>query len=128
VATIGQDGLLPAKSDGTVTVTAISLELGSDVSDQMVMTISGQVSDIENIAGAENIRIYPNPSNDGYFTIDGMQDISSVVVLDMNGKQIIARDFSNQSSMNIHLNVPAGLYIIRLSDGSRFYYAKIAVE
>jgi hypothetical protein len=128
VATIDQDGLLTALSDGTVTVTANSLELDSDVSDEIEITVSGQVSDIESIAGAENIRIYPNPSNDGCFTIDGMQDIISVTVLDMNGKQIIAHDICNQTSIDIHLDMPAGLYIVRLSDGSGVYYAKIAVK
>jgi endo-1,4-beta-xylanase len=128
VATIDQDGLLTALSDGIVTVTAISLELNSDVSDQIEISVSGQVSDIESIAGAENMRIYPNPSNEGYFTIDGMQDISSVAVLDMNGKQIIAFDVCNQASIDMHLDLPAGLYIVRLSDGSGVYYAKIAVK
>jgi endo-1,4-beta-xylanase len=128
VATIDQNGLLTALSDGTVTVTAISLELNSDVSDQIEITVTGHVSGIENIAGAENIRIYPNPSNEGYITIDGMQNILSVAVLDMNGKQIIARDVCNQASIDIHLDMPAGLYILRLSDGSGFYYAKIAVK
>jgi endo-1,4-beta-xylanase len=128
VATIDQDGLLTAQSDGTVTVSAMSLELNSDVSDQMAITISGQVSDIETIACVGNIRIYPNPANEGTFTIEGLQDISSIVVLDMNGKQIIAHNVFNQTSINIHLNITTGLYILRLSDGSRVYHAKIAVK
>jgi endo-1,4-beta-xylanase len=128
VATIDKNGLLTAQSDGTVTVTAMSLELNSDVSDQMVITITGQVSDIETIACVGNIRIYPNPANEGTFTIEGLQDISSIVVLDMNGKQIIAHNVFNQTSINIHLNITTGLYILRLSDGSRVYHAKIAVK
>ena len=121
--------MLTAVSNGTVTVTATSLELNSDVSDQLDIAISGQpTTEIESIAGAENILIYPNPANGGFFTIKGMQNISSVTVLDINGKQIITRNVSNQSSTEVHLDVPAGLYIIRLSDGTRFYYVKIAVK
>jgi endo-1,4-beta-xylanase len=128
IATIDQNGLLTAVSNGTVTVTARSLELNSDVQDQMDITITGQVSGIESIAGAENIRIYPNPVSRGYFTIDGIQNLSSVEVLDINGKQIIAHDIFDQSSIDISLNVPPGLYIVRISDGTRIYHAKITVR
>ncbi len=128
VATIDQDGLLTAVSNGTVTVTANSLELNSDVSDQMDISISGQVDDIESIAGVENILIYPVPANNGFFTISGMQNISTVTILDITGKQIITYNVSNQSSIDIHLNVSAGLYIIRLSDGIRFYHDNILVK
>ncbi len=128
IATIGQDGLLMAQSDGTVTVTATSLELNSDVSDQMVITISGQVSDIETIAGAEDIRIYPNPSSEGRFTINGMQDITTVSILDLYGRQIITRDITGQCSIDMSFDLPSGFYIVRLSDGIRFYHAKIVLK
>ena len=128
VATIDQNGLLTALRDGTVTVTGRSLELDSDLSDQMDITISNQVLDVEGIAGAENIRIYPNPSDGGRFTIDGMQNITSVTILDIYGKLIFANGIENQPGIEINLDVPAGLYIVRLSDGKRFYHAKISVR
>ncbi len=129
VATIDQNGLLTAHSDGTVTVTAMSLELNSDVSDEMDIIISNQVDNVESIAGSENIRIYPNPSDEGQFTIDGMKNIISVSILDLYGKQIITRDIAgDQSMINMNIDVPAGLYIIRLSNGKRYYHAKITVR
>jgi hypothetical protein len=128
IATIDQTGLLTAQSNGTVTVTAMSLELNSEVSDQMDITISNQVDDIESITSTGNIRIYPNPADGGYFTIEGMQDIESIAVIDLNGNQIVAYDIHNQSSINMHLNVPAGIYIIKLTDHTRFYYGKITVR
>ena len=127
IATIDQNGLLTAHTDGTVTVTAMSLELYSEISDQIDITISNQVSDIESIAGAGNIRIYPNPSEGGRFTIDGMKDITSVTILNIYGKLIYSNSIEYQSSIDIDLNIPAGLYIVRLSDGERFYHAKITV-
>lgn len=128
IASIDQNGLLTAHTDGTVTVTGRSLELDSELSDQMDITISNQVDAIERIAGAENIRIYPNPANEGYFTIDGMQDIILIVVLDINGNQIMAADVRTLSSIDIQLNVPAGVYIVRLSDGNGYYHRKITVQ
>jgi len=128
VATIDQTGLLTAHSDGSVTVTALSLELNSDVSDQMVITVTGQVSDIESIAISEDMRIYPNPSDGGHFTIDGMKNISSLIVSDINGRQIMEYDVRDQTMSEINLNLPSGMYILRLYDGTRFFYAKISVR
>ncbi|UCH13313.1 MAG: T9SS type A sorting domain-containing protein, partial [Bacteroidales bacterium] len=62
------------------------------------------------------------------FTIEGMQDIVSVTVLDLYGRQISNHDVCNQPSINIHLDLPAGLYVVRLSDGTRSYHAKITVR
>lgn len=128
IATIDQNGLLTAVSNGTVAVTAISLELDSEVSDQMEITISGQVSDIESITGNENIRIYPNPTDGGRFTIDGIKDINSVAILDLNGKQVINFNIADQQNIEIKLDVPAGLYIVRLSNGNAFYHAKLSIK
>lgn len=128
IASIDKYGLLTAKSNGTVTVRALSLELDSEVSDEMEITITGQVSDIESIAGAGNIRIYPNPSIGGYFTIDGMQDIESITILDMNGNQILNSDVRSIPSINFQLDTPAGIYVIRFSDGSKLYYGKISIR
>ena len=128
VATIDQTGLLKAVSNGTVTVTARSLEYNSDVMDQMVITITGQVSDIDAVEIAGNIRIYPNPSDGGHFTIDGMKNVSSLTVSDINGRQLVEYDVNNQVTTSIDLNVPPGMYILTLFDGKRFYYAKISVR
>jgi endo-1,4-beta-xylanase len=128
IAQIDQSGVLTAVSDGIVTVTATSLELNSEVNAQMDITISGQVSGIQSISGTENIRIYPNPSTDGFFTIEGLQGITSVVVLDLNGRQIYKTDVRDQASTGIYLNVPSGLYILRLSDGTGFYHSKISID
>ncbi len=128
VATIDKDGLLTALSNGTVTVTATSLELGSDVSDQMDITITGQISGVESIAGNENIHIFPNPSNGDNITIDGLENISSIVILDINGRQIVDLDVSNQSFVNINLNVPPALYFVRLFEDTRIYHSKIIVR
>jgi hypothetical protein len=128
IATISENGLITAVSNGTVTVTAMSLELNSEVSDQMDITISGQVSAIQSLAGAENINIYPNPVEGGLFTISGIEDINSVIIIDLQGKQLTSIDTNNQKSIELNLDVPAGMYIVRLSDGTSIYHAKITIR
>ena len=127
IATIDQDGLLTAKTNGTVTVTASSLELNSAVKNEMTITVSGQTG-IENFTGDGNLRIYPNPAGGALFTVEGLDDMSRLVVLNINGEQVFAADLFHQSSVKLDLNIPAGIYIVRISDGTKMYHAKIVVK
>ena len=127
VATIDQNGLLTAKVNGTVTVKASSLELNSLVKDEMVITVSGQTG-IENFSGDGNLRIYPNPSEGALFTIEGLYNMLRIDILNMNGEQVFATDLYHQSSVDLDLIVPAGIYIVRLSDGTKFYHSKLIVK
>jgi endo-1,4-beta-xylanase len=128
IATINTDGLLTAKANGVVTVTALTLEYGSTVSGTMDITISGQENSVESIAGTENITLFPNPVIEGHFTLQGLENISEVAVLTLNGNLITSVNAENQTSADIYLDVPAGMYIVRLSDGVRFWHTKIVVR
>lgn len=128
VATIDQNGLLTAKSEGAVTVTATPLELNSTVKGEKIIVVNGPESGVENITGAGNVKVYPNPAVGGSFTIEGLQSMSQVVILNLNGEQIYAVDLHNRFSVEIQLKVPAGVYVVRLTDGKGFYYSKIMVN
>lgn len=127
IATIDQKGLLTAKANGTVTVTATSLELNSTVKDEMTITISGQTTGLENLSDDGNIIIYPNPS-DGNIVIEGMQNISQIDVFDLNGKKILSAQLQNQPVFTLSLDAPAGVYFVRLYEGQRIYYKKLVLK
>ena len=127
VATIDQHGLLTAKTNGTVTVTGSSLELNSTVQDEMIITVSGQTG-IENFSGSGKMMIYPNPSDGALFMVEGLEDMSSLVMLNMNGEQVFATGLSGRPSFEMDLDLPAGVYIVRISDEVEHYYAKIIVR
>jgi len=126
IATINQDGLLTAVDNGEVTVKAQSLELGSNVSDEMVITITGQPEGTVVISG-NTLRIYPNPSDNGLVTIDGLNDISSIVIMDVNGKQLQNHSATGQS-VTLNTGLGSGLYIIRISDATGVYYKKYVIR
>ncbi|MBN1953269.1 MAG: endo-1,4-beta-xylanase [Bacteroidales bacterium] len=129
IASINQEGVLTAVSDGTVTVYARSLELDSDVSGQMDITITGQVDAVESLsAGNAEILIYPNPSQDGNFRIENLENMKSVVVMTMEGRSLMNYDVQNETAFDINLNLPEGMYIIRISDGTAFYHSKLCVR
>ena len=127
IATIDQKGLLTAKADGEVTVTATSLELNSAVKDEMVITISGQTTGVELITKEDNISIYPNPS-DGQLVIEGTQNIIRIEIIDLLGKQIFSANLKNQPAINLSLNATTGVYFVRLYDGQKIFNKKIFIE
>lgn len=125
IATISEKGILTAVSNGTVTITGGTLELGSTLSDVMEITIAGQNTSVESITGLDNLTIFPNPATDGFFTIRGMEAIQEVVIINLNGKQIATYNVQDLNNLDFHLNAPAGMYVLRLSDGKQFYHTKI---
>jgi endo-1,4-beta-xylanase len=73
-------------------------------------------------------KLYPNPFIDGHFTIHGIQHITTLEVLDINGRQISTYDVTDKSSIEISMDVPAEVYFVRLSDRIRFYHVNLSVN
>lgn len=81
-----------------------------DTSDCFIVDFTG-LSDLEN-AG---ISIYPNPS-EGLFTIESVQSLESVQILDIKGRLVYEATSLNASSLNINIsNENAGIYYVRMS-------------
>ena len=62
---------------------------------------------------AENIEIFPNPSN-GVFHIQNISNVLSIQVNDIFGKNVLKRE-NTQNNMNIHLNQKNGVYFIQFA-------------
>ena len=61
------------------------------------------------------ISIYPNPST-GLFTIQSVQSIESVQILDIRGRLVYKSTSTNESSFVVNIsNENAGVYYVRLT-------------
>jgi hypothetical protein len=110
IATISSSGLLTAKSNGTVTVTATAND-SSNVTGTLAITISGQLVGIS-IAKSE-FTIGPNPVTD-YLEIIGQKLIKSIVIINTSG-QVVLNDKINSNNSRINVsNLQSGLYILRI--------------
>lgn len=127
IATIDQDGVLSAVANGTVTVTGRSLEYQSSVQGTMDITITGQELSVESLADL-GVTIFPNPVTEGTISLRGMEGIRQVSILDMNGRLISSRNTVNQSSIDLQLDVPSGMYLIRMQTANRIYHKKILIR
>lgn len=72
------------------------------------------------------IDVYPNPSS-GNFTLS-MKGNYDVRVTDMQGRERNAVLIKSENGVNIQLDEPAGMYVIRISDGRGEMFRKIVVK
>jgi endo-1,4-beta-xylanase len=128
IATVNQNGLITAVSDGTVTVNAISLEYNSTVKGSIEITISGQP--IESIAEAKNsmVNLYPNPADKGWFMISGIENAEQINIIDINGHIIRSIDAFNLKTVEIQLDPIPGLYMVQIIELSGTTYRKVIVN
>lgn len=59
-----------------------------------------------------DIQLFPNPASDN-FRIIGLECKATLKLVDINGKEIITRQVTNNESVSIK-NLPKGLYIVKL--------------
>lgn len=92
---------------------------GSRNSKWTFVTVPGITTGITNLNAAENISVYPNPSN-GHITIDATKfskGTMHMVIYDIIGNKIAEDHFQSASKHEVELlNQPAGIYFIRIED------------
>lgn len=81
----------------------------------------------ESFLASDTIAIYPNPSNDGNFTIETKLSLNSYQIFNMNGQLITdetVENISNAQNFSIN-NLATGFYIIKLNAMEGSLYKKI---
>jgi endo-1,4-beta-xylanase len=127
LAEINNDGLLIATAQGKITIIAIAND-ESGVIGTLEITITEKAVDAINNQGFDKIVIYPNPTVYGNFTIQRIENIKQIELIDLAGIRVAEFSNYNQASINLHLNVSPGIYILRLSGGKEAVYRKIMVN
>ena len=63
---------------------------------------------------------YPNPTN-GNFSIDlGERYLTtSIIITDLLGKTIQTNEFSNNQILNLKIDEPAGIYLLKIETGDQ---------
>ena len=71
---------------------------------------------VRNEVTEADILIYPNPAENGIFTIElgKLTGTSEVRIFDMGGKMVYQSSVADQPSLNLDLDVPNGLYIVKV--------------
>ncbi|MCB9173238.1 MAG: T9SS type A sorting domain-containing protein [Flavobacteriales bacterium] len=72
-------------------------------------TLVTGINDIENIS---DIKIYPNPSKSGNFTVESEKPLNLIIV-SIEGKVLFNQKI-NQYKTNLKTNLPKGMYLVKL--------------
>ena len=85
--------------------------------------------DIANVKVGESslnlVKVYPNPSN-GHFRVEGLQGTTSYRVMNSLGQVVL--EGQCQGDINLNTQLPKGVYLLRLENGSGTSTLKIAVK
>lgn len=127
LATIDATGKLTALADGKVTVTATAWD-ASGAKGTAIITISNQTTGLSEKALTDQISVYPNPAANGNFTIKGIENIKNIEMVNLLGEKVIGFENLDQADLNVQLEFPEGIYIVKLSDGKRTVTKKIVIK
>jgi len=90
-------------------------------------TVTG-VGIMENGFG-NGLRLYPNPTN-GNFSIDLGESYptTSIVITDLLGKTIQTNEFTNNQILNLKIDEPAGIYLLKIESGDQKVVTRLVKE
>jgi uncharacterized protein YjdB len=129
-ATISETGLLTAVADGEVQVKATAND-GSGVEGTMIIDITNQDNTVTEIALANLIEIYPNPTEGKFFVqITNPTEDLTIQILNLYGQVVYNNEIpSGNENVAIDLsNNESGIYIIKLSNNSEYAIKRIVLN
>jgi hypothetical protein len=123
LATIDNQGVLSAKKDGVVTVTATAND-GGGTSGSADITISNQVSSVGNIDG-ELISLHPNPVTSKLY-IESSRNIDEVIIYGLSGQEVKhIKGIVNSLDMT---DLSKGMYYVQLHSEGQMTTVKIVKD
>lgn len=79
----------------------------------------------------ENLRIFPNPSQDGHFNVsipESMIDGAELLIYDSRGKKVMNRRIREEATLEVDLSAfPQGMYLVNVIGETGLLSGKVAV-
>jgi hypothetical protein len=96
----------------------------------LVLKTKEEPTGVEPLFNNKNLFIYPNPSNSGNFTIENsFQGKLDVVILDTQQKSLYNECFNaSDKFIKVHVNLPAGIYLVKIGNGEKWSFRKLVVQ
>jgi hypothetical protein len=102
-----------------------SLRIEKDTTIQITLKTTGN----KPMVPAGDFNVYPNPAAD-FITIESLKpDIDIIEMFEISGKRILFKDFrSPQNSAKVNFDVSPGIYLLKITSGSKMKSSKIIVK
>ncbi len=112
-ATLDIRGQLQAIGNGTVVIGGTTTD-GSDLYDEVEITISNQVDAVNNFYFTDEINIYLNPENYNELIISGLKDVTSVELISITGQILAVEATRTKDTLLFDVSVyTQGSYLVR---------------
>lgn len=80
---------------------------------------------------AQDIKVYPNPSNGNFFIKSRQQEVVNVAVFDLSGRQIYKTQYNStqgEFTKEMNLNLAKGVYILQMSSAKGNNSQKLIIK
>ena len=126
VATVDENGILTAVTEGTATISVISQDGGFTTN--VRVTVTSSVTGITDGAKKNVINIYPNPTEGPTNINQGLRPFSNYLLLDLKGK-VMERGVVRKHQKALDLtHLPRGTYLLILSDRLHRVQGKVVLK
>ncbi len=115
-----------ATADGSYGVTVTDANTCSGSATPVSVSVTGINEPVKG-----SIRLYPNPSANGRFTVEfpGATGLhAGVAVADITGREIYRTQVLTTETLNLSLNFPAGIYYLSAITDNNVYQSKLVIE
>lgn len=107
------------KSDGNTIIYQYD-EVGNRIG---IIVTNNQANDVVDNLLSLDIKLYPNPTSKS-FCISGFEDRADLILTDMSGKVMLAKQVSNKEIVSIS-SLPNGIYIVQLITNTKVINKKL---
>lgn len=113
IATVSPNGLVRAKGDGVVMIIAASND-NPAIKDTFAITISSQVTGVDQNAPDQPVRIYPVPAS-GTLFIENMHQVNELEILTVTGRKVLSKTIHESETQLDVSSLPPGIYLLKIS-------------
>ena len=127
IAEIDENGLLRAKKDGVVTISAWSMD-GSGIFGSTTVSISIQITSYQNAEIEQDVVIYPIPVDNGVLYItQSMGSAVDIAIYNMYGQQLLYKH-SDEKMISLDVSkLNQGSYIIKIAGNDKVATNKFVI-
>jgi len=84
-------------------------------------------TDVENVVQSK-LAIFPNPSHNGKFTIQGLNGECRVEIIDLSGKKVFSKKYSVSGALDCNSDLKKGIYSLNIFYGNKCFVSKLVAD
>ena len=113
IATVDTTGKVTGKAIGSTLITAQTVDMKKIASSTVVVIIAPTPTSTKGKI-LNNISIYPNPLHGKQLTVNGLSGVTTIRLVDINGRVIQSQQVNNQQLIQLNVNLKSDVYFLEV--------------